>query len=93
LYNKIADISAILFILKKLERRDVLNVEFYTIHCPACKIIKMLMDKKGIKYTMEDDRDKVLKKANELGVKGAPFAVIDNVVYVNDNLKKWIMER
>ena len=67
-----------------------MKVEFYTIHCPACKMIKMLMDKKGIEYTMIDNRDEVLAKADELNVKGAPFAIIDGTVYNNVNLKKWV---
>ena len=67
-------------------------IEFYTIHCPMCKSIQKMMDLKGIPYQIIDDKEKVLKKADELKIKSAPFALIEEEVYVEKQLKTWIKE-
>ena len=68
------------------------KVIFYTIHCPMCKSIQKTMDKKNISYQMIDTRDEVLKKAEELNLDNAPFAIINNKCYNNTNLKNWVEE-
>lgn len=68
------------------------SIVFYTIHCSACKGIQQLMNIKKIPYQIVDNRDEVLKKADELNVKQAPFAIINGQCYVNENLKKWVKE-
>ena len=68
------------------------GVIFYTIHCPMCNRIQKTMDKKNISYQMIDKRDEVLKKAEELNIDDAPFAIIDGKCYNNTNLKSWVEE-
>lgn len=67
-------------------------IEFFTIHCPMCKSIQKMMDMKKIPYQVIDDKEEVLKKADELKVKSAPFAIIEGEVYVENKLKTWIKE-
>ncbi len=67
-------------------------IDFYTIHCPMCIGIQKMMDIKKIPYQIIDDKDEVLKKADELKIKGAPFAIIDGEIYTDAKLKKWVKE-
>ena len=67
-------------------------IEFFTIHCPMCKGMQRMMDMKKIPYHVIDDRDEVLKKADELNIKSAPFAIIDGEIYTDSKLKTWIKE-
>lgn len=67
-------------------------IDFYTIHCPACKGIQKMMDIKKIPYQIIDNKDEVIKKADELKIKSAPFAIIDGEIYTDAKLKTWIKE-
>lgn len=67
-------------------------ITFYTIHCPMCKNIQKQMDNKKISYQVIDDKSLVLKKADELNVSEAPFAIINGEFYDNKRLKKWVEE-
>ena len=67
-------------------------IDFFTIHCPMCKSIQKMMDMKKIPYQIIDDKDEVFKKAEELNIKSAPFAIIDGETYTESKLKTWIKE-
>lgn len=68
-------------------------IEFYTIHCPKCKTLQTLMDKKNITFSVIDDRDVVMRIADQYGINDAPFALIDGVLYNTKQLQEWIKEQ
>ena len=68
-------------------------ITFYTIHCPNCKVLQMLMVKKNIKFDVVDDKATVLSVADQYGVKSAPFAIINGQLYDAKRLKEWIKEQ
>ena len=68
-------------------------IEYYTIHCPKCKVLQMLMDKKNIDFEVIDDKDVVMSVAEENNIKSAPFAIIDGVCYDTKQLQEWIKEQ
>ena len=68
-------------------------IEYYTIHCPKCKTLQMLMDKKKIAFNVIDDKDTVMSVADTYGIKEAPFAIIDGQFYGTKQLQEWIKEQ
>lgn len=68
-------------------------IKYYTIHCPKCKVLQILMDKKNIEFEVIDDKDVVTSVAEENNVKSAPFALIDGVCYDTKKLQEWIKEQ
>lgn len=68
-------------------------ITFYTIHCPKCKVLQMLMDKKNINFEVIDDKDVVMSMAEKNNIKSAPFAFIDGECYNTKQLQEWIKEQ
>lgn len=68
------------------------QVIFYTTHCPKCKALLTLMTVKKIEHTIVDDRDTVMKVAEEHGILSAPFASINGEIYDVKKLQQWIKE-
>lgn len=68
-------------------------IDFYTIHCPKCKTLQMIMTKKNIAFNVIDDRDTVVSVGDRYNIKEAPFAVIDDVCYNTKQLQEWIKEQ
>lgn len=68
-------------------------VEFYTIHCPKCNTLQMIMNKKNIAFSVIDDKDTVLSVADRYGIKEMPFAIIDEQCYNTKQLQAWIKEQ
>lgn len=59
----------------------------YSTHCPQCKALEMKMNKKGIKYTICDDEEKM----KELGFMSAPILKVDETTYLPfANAIKWV---
>ena len=69
------------------------RVKFYTIHCPKCNELQMIMKKKNIEFDVIDDKDTVMSVADENNIKSAPFALIDGVYYDVKKLQEWIKEQ
>lgn len=67
-------------------------IKFYTSHCPNCKVLKMLMDKKKIEYTEIDNENIYLGIAKIYNIKTMPFAEIEGKVVDTKTLKNYIME-
>jgi len=60
-------------------------IKFYTqSNCGQCIGLKMLMDKKGIKYETIQDEEIVLSVAEKNGICGIPFAevVMDTATFM-----------
>lgn len=68
-------------------------IKYYTIHCPKCRVLQMLMDKKNINFEVIDDKDVVMSVAEENNIKSAPFAFIDDECYDTKQLQEWIKEQ
>ena len=68
-------------------------IKFYTNNCPNCKILKLLMDKKGIKYEVFDDENIYMNIANENNIRSMPFAEIDGIVLNTKELQDYIMRK
>lgn len=67
-------------------------IEFYTSHCPKCKVLKMLMDKKKIEYFEIDNEEIYVPLADGNGIMSMPFARIDGFIYTTQELQKYINE-
>lgn len=68
-------------------------IKYYSSHCPNCKILKMLMDKKKIEYVEIDDDNIYLEIAQQNNIKSMPFAEIEGKVVDTKTLQKYINER
>ena len=66
-----------------------MNVVLYSTHCVVCKRIQKTMDLKGIPYTIVDDREQVLQKAEEFNTNNVPFATIDGKFVDTAELKNF----
>lgn len=67
-------------------------IKFYTSHCTNCKVLKMLMDKKGIEYEEIDNESIYMPIAEKYNIMSMPFAEIDDSIYTTKGLQKYIME-
>ncbi len=67
-------------------------ITLYSTGCMECKIVKKMLDNKGLKYIEENNNDIILKIARENNICEMPFANIDNKIYGRTELKKYIME-
>ena len=64
--------------LKKEEKKEVISDElllFTTATCPNCRMAKMILDQKGIKYKVSD-ANKNQELCIKLGIKGAPTLLV-----------------
>ena len=68
-------------------------IVFYTSHCPKCKVLKQLMDKKQIEYIEVDDANNYMPIAEDNNIMSMPFAKIDGVVINNRELIKYINKK
>lgn len=62
------------------------TVIFYTIHCPACNVLKKKLDAKGIQYEEVTDRDLMIAK----GFSSMPMLEIDGQVLNYADARKWV---
>lgn len=67
-------------------------IKFYTTYCPKCKVLKRIMDDKGIEFEIIDDVAEIHKVAEEFNLSTVPFADIGGVMFDTKNLTKYIME-
>lgn len=65
---------------------------FYTSHCPKCKVLKQLMDKKQIEYIEVDDANNYMPIAEDNNIMSMPFAKIDGKIYNTKELQNYITE-
>lgn len=67
-------------------------ITFFTSHCPKCKVLKQLMDKKKIEYVEVDDVNNYMSVAEDNNIMSMPFARIDGKIYNTKELQNYIME-
>lgn len=49
------------------------QVTLYTTHCPKCEVLKKKLEAANIQYKTVDDRDQILKIAEEHNFTSAPL--------------------
>ena len=54
-------------------RKNKLNIDLYTTHCPQCTVLERKLAQKNITYTEHNDIDEMIK----LGYNSVPILVID----------------
>lgn len=72
--------------------KEKLMIIFYTSHCPKCKMLKSLMDRKKIEYTEIEDENCYMSIAEDNNIMSMPFAMIDGKIYNTKELQNYIME-
>lgn len=61
----------------------------YTIHCPACNVLKKKLDSKGIEYEEITDKQVMLDK----GFTSMPMLEIDGQVLDFNGAIRWITQK
>lgn len=61
----------------------------YSTGCPKCELLKKILEKNGIEYTVEDDVNKML----ELGIEDVPMLKIQGKLMNYDEALRYIKER
>lgn len=76
-----------------LHKEESNKINFYTIECTACNILKTRLDKKNIMYTTISDRNIVEKVAEASGISNAPILEVDGKFYKYSDAIKWVGEQ
>lgn len=66
-----------------------MKITLYTIHCPACNVLKKKLDAAGIEYTLVDD----INVLNNLGYKVFPILNVDGEDLNLSKANQWLKER
>lgn len=66
-----------------------MKITLYTIHCPACNVLRKKLDAAGIKYTLVDD----INVLNNLGYKVFPILNVDGEDLNLSKANQWLKER
>lgn len=53
----------------------------YSTGCPQCEVLKKKLADKNVNFTLVENRDEVIKAAEEFGITNVPFMVVDDKVY------------
>ena len=53
-------------------------VELYSTGCPKCNVLKKKLESKGVEFTLIDNPEYVLLKANELNLLTVPFLIMED---------------
>jgi len=70
-----------------------MSVVFYSSHCPNCRILQQLMDKKEMEYEVIDDGDVYLPIADAHHIMKMPFADVNGIILDAKQLELWIKEQ
>lgn len=65
-------------------------MKFYSSHCPKCKVLLQLIQKKNISYEMIDDENIYLPIADQNGILTMPFAEVDGKILNTKELQAYI---
>lgn len=63
-----------------------INIVFYTIGCPSCKVLQTKLDSKGIKYEINESVEEMLA----LGIKSAPALKVGDSIMKFSEAIKWV---
>ena len=62
------------------------EIIFYTIHCPNCTALQRMLDAKGVKYTINTNRDEMIAR----GMKSAPALKVDGKLMTFTEARQWL---
>lgn len=63
-----------------------MDVIFYSTHCPKCKVVEILLGKKGIKYVEDNDTQHML----DIGLTSAPGLSVDGKLMEFGEAVAWL---
>lgn len=66
----------------------MLNVTLFSTGCPRCKVLKKKLDDKGVKYTVNNDVDKML----EMGIVEVPVLAVGEKMMGFKESMEWVNE-
>lgn len=66
-----------------------MEIVFYSTHCPRCKALEMLLQKKNIEYVESND----VKEMLDAGLTSAPGLKVDGEVLDFPKAMAWVKER
>lgn len=61
-------------------------IKFYTIHCPACNVLKKKLDEKNLTYEEITDKEIMIEK----GFKSMPMLEVDDKVLTYIEAVNWL---
>ena len=61
-------------------------IKFYTIHCPACNVLKKKLDEKNLTYEEITDKETMIEK----GFKSMPMLEVDDKVLTYIEAVNWL---
>lgn len=64
----------------------MLNVTLFSTGCPRCKVLKKKLDDKGVKYTVNNDVDKML----EMGIVEVPVLAVGEKMMGFKESMEWV---
>lgn len=67
-----------------------MNITLYSTHCPQCKVLETKLNQKGIKFTLEDNTQKVVAAGREHNIMGAPILDVDGKFMNFSEAIKWL---
>lgn len=62
------------------------NIVLYSTGCPACKNLKLMLEKAGIEYVENNNVDEILA----LGITQVPVLGVNGELISYENAKKWV---
>lgn len=65
-------------------------MKFYSNNCSRCKVLKKIMDEKGMEYTLISDVDVIYDVAEKANINSMPFAEIDGKMLSTTELQEYI---
>lgn len=73
-----------------MKERFGMDIKFYTIGCPKCNTLKVLLDRKGVSFETIDNPDVVREVGISFGIKQAPFMVVDGNAMNFQDAVSWV---
>jgi glutaredoxin len=66
------------------------RMKFYSNNCPRCRVLKKIMDEKGMEYTLISDIDVIYDVAEKANINSMPFAEVDGKILSTTELQEYI---
>lgn len=63
-----------------------MDINFYTIGCPACNVLKAKLDSKSVKYNTVTDKETMIN----MGINSLPVLEVDGKLMSFYDAVKWI---
>ena len=73
-----------------------MDIKLYSTHCPHCRTVAMMLDKKNISYEeiyIDPSKPEAVKIMVDMGLRGAPGLVVGDKVMEFTEALRWIKEQ